>query len=79
MSLPDLLMQPEMVVWSEDAVPDEVAVEPLWSLGVLGDAAGADPWSELGAAPVLPEGELEPLLPACAKVMPAVMSRMLVK
>ena len=38
-----LLMQPLMLVWSEDAVPDEVAVEPLWSLGVLGDAAGAVP------------------------------------
>jgi hypothetical protein len=72
-------MQPLMLVWSEDAVPDEVAVEPLWSLGVLGDAAGAVPWSELGAVLVLPEVEPELLLPACAKVMPAVISRMLVK
>jgi hypothetical protein len=41
-SFPDLLMQPLMVVWSEDAVPDEVAVEPLWSEGVVCDAPGAD-------------------------------------
>jgi hypothetical protein len=72
-------MQPAMVVWSEDAAPVEVAVDPLWSVGVLGDAAGAELWSELVAAPVLPEVDPEPLLPACANVMPAVMSRMLVK
>jgi hypothetical protein len=77
-SLPDLLMQPEIVVWSpEEEVPVEVADEPLWSPEVLGDAAGDVPWSVLEG--VLPEGELEPLLPACANVMPAVMSRMLVK
>jgi hypothetical protein len=55
----------------------EVALEPLWSPDVLGDAAGAVPWSVVEG--VLLEGELEPLLPACANVMPAVMSRMLVK
>jgi len=47
-----------MVVWSEDAAPVDVALEPLWSLDVLGVAAGAELWSELVAAPVLPEGEL---------------------
>jgi hypothetical protein len=78
-SSPDLLTQPEMVVWSPEEVPVEAALEPLWSLDVLGDAAGAELWSELVAAPVLPEGELELLLPACANVMPAVISRMLVK
>jgi hypothetical protein len=78
-SSPDLLTQPEMVVWSPEEVPVEVALEPLWSLDVLGDAAGAELWSELVAAPVLPDVDPEPLLPACANVMPAVISRMLVK
>ena len=55
-----------------------MAVEPLWSLEPDGDAvegdeaAGAVPWSELGV-------ELELLLPACAKLMPVAISRMLVK
>jgi hypothetical protein len=77
-SLPDLLMQPVRVVWSPEDEPVEVALEPLWSPDVLGDAAGAELWSELVAAPVLPEVDPE-LLPACANVMPAVSSRILVK
>jgi hypothetical protein len=81
---PDLLMQPLRVVWSAEEVPVEVALEPLcWSLGELEE--GAAPWSEPGAAPVeLPLDDpapVDPVLdpPACANVIPAVISRMLVK
>jgi hypothetical protein len=80
---PDLLMQPLSVVWSEE-LPVEVALEPLWLLVVPAaplwsagavegavDAPGVALWSVLGVEPVL--------LPACAKVIPAVISRTLVK
>jgi len=80
---PDLLMQPLMVVWSAE-LPVEVALEPLWLLVVPAaplwsagavegavDAPGVALWSVLGVEPVL--------LPACAKVIPAVISRTLVK
>jgi hypothetical protein len=99
-SLPDLLMQPEMVVWSPDELPVEAALEPLW-LPVDDDPAAAPwsaaplvepepeaapaPWSPevepvpLAPAPPLPAVDPEPDPPACANVMPAVMSRMLVK
>jgi hypothetical protein len=78
-------MQPLRVVWSAEEVPVEVALEPLcWSLGELEE--GAAPWSEPGAAPVElplddPAPEVDPVLdpPACANVIPAVISRMLVK
>jgi hypothetical protein len=75
--LPDLLTQPEIVVWSPAEAPVDVAAAPLWSLGVVDD--GAVPWSVLDAAPGVLEVEPELLLPACANVMPAVMSRILVK
>jgi hypothetical protein len=71
-----------MLVWSEE-LPVEVALEPLWSLGVLEE--GAVPWSEPGAAPVeLPLEDPAPLVdpvdpPVCANVIPAVINRMLVK
>jgi hypothetical protein len=75
-------MQPLMVVWSAE-LPVEVALEPLWlpvvpaaaplwSAGGVELAGGFAVWSLLLG--VEPE-----LLPACANVMPAVISRMLVK
>jgi len=76
-------MQPLSVVWSEE-LPVEVALEPLWLLVVPAaplwsagavegavDAPGVALWSVLGVEPVL--------LPACAKVIPAVINRTLVK
>jgi len=75
-------MQPLMVVSEE--LPVEVALEPLWLLVVPAaplwsagavegavDAPGVALWSVLGVEPVLP--------PACAKVIPAVINRTLVK